>query len=301
MAMAIPVIVSWVAASEIAAGTIAAYMAYAGATLSTIGALTNKKDLLLAGSVLSLGAGFSASFGAEAAGSTVLDAAANSGTYGNSIDAMMNNSASSTLAPAAQGSSEALQAAQAAPNASGPMFNTSAGNDYGALNQAGQDVAQSVQPPPEISAGNQAVSQAQPGAPTDPMGGQSVAAQPGFDGSYKSPFDNITTPNAYVNQAMENAVAGVASPSQMLSNTGATGANFASNGLGDLGGTGGAGGGGILDQAGKFIKNNKELFDIGGKMIGGMFGPESEKLDIYKQNRDRQLRNMNTVVKLGAR
>jgi len=68
----------------------------------------------------------------------------------------------------------------------------------------------------------------------------------------------------------------------------------------------------LWDTAGKglsgvsqFVKNNKELVDIGGQMLGSAYGPEAERNDILKQQQEfqqsiynRRMANLNAPVSL---
>lgn len=51
-------------------------------------------------------------------------------------------------------------------------------------------------------------------------------------------------------------------------------------------------------KIGQFVKNNKELVQIGGQMLGSMYGPEAEALDWQKSIYARRHKNLNSPVLL---
>lgn len=51
---------------------------------------------------------------------------------------------------------------------------------------------------------------------------------------------------------------------------------------------------------GKFVKDNKELVQLGGGMLQGMYGPEAEQMDWQKSIMARRLRNLNSPIRLTA-
>lgn len=50
---------------------------------------------------------------------------------------------------------------------------------------------------------------------------------------------------------------------------------------------------------GKFVKDNKELVQLGGGILERMYGPEAEQFDYAKRLRDQRLRNLNSPVQMG--
>ena len=61
-------------------------------------------------------------------------------------------------------------------------------------------------------------------------------------------------------------------------------------------------GGGMLDalnKVGANVKQNKEMYALGGQMLQGMFGPEAEAMDYRKAADERRRRNLNTIVPVG--
>jgi hypothetical protein len=54
-----------------------------------------------------------------------------------------------------------------------------------------------------------------------------------------------------------------------------------------------------LNKAGSVVRDNKELFHLGGSIAQSMFGPEAELLDLKKQEMERRRRNANAIIPLG--
>lgn len=54
-----------------------------------------------------------------------------------------------------------------------------------------------------------------------------------------------------------------------------------------------------LNKIGSHVKENKELYQIGGSMLEGAFGPEAEALDLQREILERRRKNANTIVPLG--
>ena len=50
---------------------------------------------------------------------------------------------------------------------------------------------------------------------------------------------------------------------------------------------------------GNFVRNNKELVQLGGGILERMYGPEAEQFDYAKRLRDQRLRNLNSPVQMG--
>lgn len=50
---------------------------------------------------------------------------------------------------------------------------------------------------------------------------------------------------------------------------------------------------------GQFVKDNKELVQLGGGILQSMYGPEAEQFDYIKKMRDQRLRNLNSPVQMG--
>lgn len=55
---------------------------------------------------------------------------------------------------------------------------------------------------------------------------------------------------------------------------------------------------GALKSTGEFLRNNKELVQVGGNMLSSMYGPEAEALDFRKSLMERARRNLNAPVRL---
>jgi hypothetical protein len=53
-----------------------------------------------------------------------------------------------------------------------------------------------------------------------------------------------------------------------------------------------------LKAVGSVVKDNKELFQLGGTMLSAAYGPQAEQIDMLKAQQDRQVKNLNTPVKL---
>jgi hypothetical protein len=56
---------------------------------------------------------------------------------------------------------------------------------------------------------------------------------------------------------------------------------------------------GMLNKVGANVRQNKELYSLGGQMLQGMFGPEAEAMDYRKAADERRRRNMNTIIPVG--
>lgn len=56
---------------------------------------------------------------------------------------------------------------------------------------------------------------------------------------------------------------------------------------------------GALNKIGANVRQNKELYSLGGQMLQGMFGPEAEMMDYRKAADERRRRNMNTIIPVG--
>lgn len=56
----------------------------------------------------------------------------------------------------------------------------------------------------------------------------------------------------------------------------------------------------LAGGVGKFVKDNKELVQLGGGMLQGMYGPEAEQMDWKKSIMARRLRNLNSPIRLTA-
>jgi hypothetical protein len=223
MPMVIPVIAAWAGAAgavaAVAAGTatLASYIAIAGAVLTTVGAVTKKKDLMLLGGVMGFGAGLAGSGGAAA------------GEAGGQV---------------------------AAEESAGSVFNTAA--DSQTANTALAD--------------NAANAAAQTG---DTLGTSTLGSNLG----------GAAAPD--VSPAVAYGQAGNPGMSSTLG-SGATTTTSGTTGALDW-----------LNKVGSVVKQNKELFQVGGQMLQGMFGPEAEALDLQKKELERRRRNSNTIVPLG--
>jgi len=58
--------------------------------------------------------------------------------------------------------------------------------------------------------------------------------------------------------------------------------------------------GDAINPIGQHIRNNKELYQLGGGILQGMYGPQAEQLDWEKSLIGRRLRNLNQQVQLGT-
>jgi hypothetical protein len=56
-----------------------------------------------------------------------------------------------------------------------------------------------------------------------------------------------------------------------------------------------------LNGAGQFVKDNKELVNLGGSMLQSMYGPQAEQMDFQKSLLQRRLANLNSPIRLGPR
>lgn len=245
MPMIIPVVMAFAGAAAGVGATYLTVLSVAGAVLSTVGAVTGKKDLMKIGAVLSLG-----------------------GAIG------------SGLAGAGVGAASSEAAGEAAGQAAANEASIAAGS--GALNGAAENVA---------LANNAANTAAQT---SSQLGTTTLAADLGASGDMLGmagqraavgSLDGLSTSSTSLSGAVPYGQAGTPL---------ATGGQaFATDSTGTMGAMD------WLNKAGSVVRNNKELFSIGGQMLQGMFGPEAELLDLKKQEMERRRRNANAIVPLG--
>lgn len=280
MAVAIPVIASFAAASSAVAaagtlaaamGTVSGFLSIAGAALTGIGALTGEKDLQKIGGLMSLGGGLAnmasaaTTGGADAATSAAWSNGAGRG--GDVLSAAGGDAAGATAG--ASGVDQAMQLAQQ---------NASGGVSY--ADALGQTADGAV----ETGAGN--MGEINSNAIWDKAGQVNQAEQARF--MEANTGDLSTDPLMQGAKTIDgNTVDSIVSKVKE---------KFAGN----------AGGGGItlesigngFNKIGSHVKANKELYSMGGNMLNSMFGPEASAADYQKSIMERRLRNMNNPVAL---
>jgi hypothetical protein len=224
MPMIIPVVAAWAGAAgavgAIAAGTatFASYLAVAGAALTTIGAVTGKKDLMKIGGFMSLGGALANGFGQAAATEAGSEVAADAATDAAASEIGNGALTENAMNASAQGA-ETLGQGLAGDFTAGSMLESGA---YG-------------------------------------VGANSATAA--------SPLG--------------------LSPAATGAQTLATEASSTTGALD------------WLNKVGSHVKQNKELYQISGQMLQGMFGPDAELIDLKKQEMERRRKNANTIIPLG--
>jgi hypothetical protein len=205
-----------VAAVAAGTATLASYVAIAGAVLTTVGAVTKKKDLMILGGIMGFGAGLAGGGTAAAAEGATTEAATEATANTAIAEGAGNQALTNNAANAAAQTGDALGTSTLGSNLGAAAAEVSPAVAYG---QAGNSLA---------------------------TGGQALATD-----------------------------------------AAATGASSTTGALD------------WLNKVGGVVKQNKELFQISGQMLQGMFGPEAEALDMQRKEQERRRRNANTIVPLG--
>lgn len=267
MAVVIPIIASFAsaAAAVTAAGSIAAamstvsgFLSIAGAALTTIGAVTGKKDLMKIGGFMSLGGGIGTAFNAaaEAAGTAAAQEAANASWSAGGAAEVAGGAGVQAAAPIAEAASSLA-----------PDLATSAAKDFGGqLNQSLYTRAPELAANPALDAGlangvtgsNPAVAAPALVDPTVAAPGLQSAASKIAEGGQSMTMADL---QGYMKTGY-NAVKPIAS--------------------------------GALD----FIQKNPNASAMGLQALSSMYGPEAERMDYTKSIYERRMKNLNSPVKL---
>ena len=260
------------AAGGIAAamGTVSGFLSIAGAALTTIGAVTGKKDLMKIGGFMSLGGGI---------GTAVNAASAGAGAANGAQEAFRASELASQAGAGAQAAAAPL--AEAA-GAISPELARSAVTDFGdqiapSLYERGGDIARNNGMNAAMESGFAA-----PG-----VSAPSVAA-PGFAAP------ELANP-ALATPGVQSAAGRIAEGAQTMDSSQLS--KYLRTGYEALKP--------IANGAMDFASKNKELMAMGGNVLNSMYGPEAElnnmrRSSYDRQNSiyDRQMRNRNSPVKL---
>lgn len=274
MAFVLPIIsaVSTVAAAgsvAAAVSTVGGFLSVAGGVLAGVGALTGKKDLVKLGGLFSLGSAVSGSLGFGGTSTGIGGAAeAASGAAETAGQGMqLTGGAAEGLKPSIMsegikgfGDSAAMRPVDYSLGAS------SAAAPAGGQGLMAQGLAQAAAQPSSLvqQAGAMTAQAPVGGAVTQPAADYSLATGVGGAKPLPAAAAGITQSdiNSVLAKGWERAQA-------MLKNTG------------------------------QFIKDNKELAQIGGTALANMYGPQAEQMDYQRSLMDQVRRNLNSPVRLG--
>lgn len=310
MPMLIPIVVAFVGVGTGVVSGLAAYATIAGAVLSGVGALTGNKDLMRIGAVISIGGGIAGAV-EGLAGEAAVDGAGG-----------MANAEGATPADLTGGvGGNATLEGGATPDAA--LTGAGNGGDLSAPGSAPPGTA------PEGAPGSLAApgTTATPGALTQPSGagtlGQTNLNQNSMSGAYQS-TDASTAPTS-ASTTSTTTSADALDPNATRGTPDGTGDYGSSTGPGSAGtssmttpsagpldkivnGARQFGGNdlqawfqraqGAAGSVGDFIKNNPALVKVGGDMLGAMYGPQAERLDMEKSMYERARRNLNSPIAL---
>jgi hypothetical protein len=264
------------AAATTVIGTVAAYATIAGGVLTGIGAVTGKKSLMKIGAVLAIGGGLAtmANNWANSAATATSDAAGKV-----AVDATK-NVVEDAAPSAAQVGTEAVPVPADVARAGGEI----PGQMGGAQGYTAAGMTTPV--PTGATAGLNAA----------PSLGLDAAAPTAANASTPLAVPDAVAPTVSVNGPAPVSI----DPYQQYQST------MMEAGQRTLGGTAAdspiqqwlnkiTGG---MKAVGGVIKDNKELIQLGGQMLGAAYGPQAEQIDMLKAQQDRQVKNLNTPVKL---
>lgn len=278
MPMVLPIVAAFSAAAA-ATTTVGIFLTYTATALTVMGALSGNKDLTKFGSLLTLGAGLvgmASSAGAAAGGAEAvsgMDVAADAG-----VGAMDAGGAALSGAPATSGLDQAIAAAGDA-----GVSATEVIDPMQRANEAMGATAEAAAPPSSVferasnsassTVGEQAGSIMERGAQASPAGMPS----------------GVTINGQVVGTGANDPLTQFA------------GSNTSSQ-ISNLGQRGGAGAPSTnpLSQIGNWVKNNKELSQLGGQLVSGLangYG-QAQQLDYEQSIMERRLRNINSPVAL---
>ena len=266
MAFVLPIVSSFstiAAAGSVAAAvsTVGGFLSVAGGVLAGVGALTGSKDLQKIGGFMALG---SAAVNAASSASELV------------VDAAGEGAASSV---------EAADAMRAAEHGLGNVTSATQAPTLGTLGEAA--TASSSQPfmTPDALQTEALGAAQQTGGTQSLMQRASQVAQQGSTAQAPTIGQQLT---------------GMAPQSATLDPVAQAGAGMDSNSLQSILGSAWDKTNTLAGGVGKFVKDNKELVQLGGGMLQSMYGPEAEAMDWQKSIMARRLRNLNNPIRLTA-
>lgn len=275
MAVAIPVIAAFASAGTAVAaaggfaaamGTVTGFLSIAGAALTTVGAITGKKDLLKIGGLMSLGGGIGQAFGALSSGTAAAGEAASQGAQeAFRASELAGTGATNAAMEAASSGGSLMESARAATSAAQNLPKQ-------AITDFGAEVAGATP------------TQAMPSA-TTPTIAQPTMVEPTTYGSQPSPQEAFRTSELTGQATHANEVARGASTMNQSELLGLLKAGAEKTGK-------------SLSGVADFLTKNKELVKIGGDALGGMYGPQAEQMDFQKSIYERRMANLKSPVKL---
>lgn len=284
MPMVLPIVAAFSAAAA-ATTTVGIFLTYTATALTVMGALSGNKDLTKFGSLLTLGAGLvgmvsnagaAAAGGADAATSEAWSSGAGLGQ--DTVGAVGGESVAGAVTPTTSGLEQAIAAA----------------------GDAGVSATEVIDP---MQRANEA------------MGATAEAAAPPSSVFERASNSASSTVGEQAGSIMERGAqaspAGMPSGVPINGQVVGTGANdpltqFAgsntSSQISNLGQRGGAGAPSTnpLSQIGNWVKNNKELAQLGGQLVSGLangYG-QAQQLDYEQSIMERRLRNINSPIAL---
>jgi len=268
MAFVLPIVsaISTLTAAGSIAGalsTVGGFLSVAGGVLAGVGALTGKKDLVKLGALFTLGSAASGALGFGEA-STGIGAAADTAGSG------LQGAADAVQGATATG--EGLQASTMVDSVKGfgdtaafkaPVdygLTSATNNGGGLMMQKAQQLAQSAAQPSSLAA-----------AAGGPVGGAVAPADYGL-----SSLTQAAKP-------LPASAAGITQTDlQSVLNKGWQRAQD------------------MLKNTGQFIKDNKELAQIGGQALSSMYGPQAEQFDYQRSLMEQARRNLNSPIRLST-
>jgi hypothetical protein len=237
-----------------ALGVAAGYAMVAGAVLTGVGAITGKKDLMKIGGILSMAGGVGSLI--NSAATSAASAAATEAASSAATDAFVGNAAEWGAGQASQG-----LVAEAALNGSTQAAQLAATEAAsGAAGSLGASAASSTAPSLAAQYGDYAGTLANTNGNT--MALQQAVTKAGVNSADVG--STLATPAA-------------AEPTSFMSELGTN----LKDGMSSMGSSlkEGFSGGNVS----KFLKDNKELVKVGGDMLSGAFGPESEMVELKRR------------------
>jgi hypothetical protein len=266
------------AAATTVIGTVAAYATIAGGVLTGIGAVTGKKSLMKIGAILSIGGGLAtaannwANSAATAAAEKATETAAAQAAWdaGESV-------AGDVAANATQVGADAVQAAAGAGDIAGQMGGAQGYTTAGMTTPVPAGATAALETAPVgIDAAAPAVADAS--APLTVS--DAVAPTVSVNGPAPVTIDPYQQYQSTMLEAgQRNLAAGAQAADSPIQQW-----------LNKI--TGGA------KAVGSVIKDNKELIQLGGTMLGAAYGPQAEQLDLQKSIWNSQQKNLNSPVRL---
>lgn len=318
MAAVLPLVAVFVEAGSIAAGVsalgaglsgaagFAGFLSSAGSILGAVGAISGNKKLAKVGALMGLGGGLmggmSASVNAARAGGSASSAASAADAAGAADASSAWDAAGSAAGSDAGMLSRYGNLGQSAGQISETLANggplTAAGSMGGASSLAGADLGNFD-------------SLTNSGLQSQSLAGETIGStNPFTDGAQppQSIFERLSAKSAAGGDP-----SGVLSPNDPMAAAGTPASRAAVNlpANDPLAAKTGKmtvpeilkkiAGGGDVNSIPEWIKQNKELVQLGGNMLYGMYGPQAEQLDWQKSIMSRRLANLNSPVRLGIR